>query len=116
MSELAGNSTLSVADSQTPLEIWEVTLDDSTIKFFKPLFILPTVLDADTTEECYFAECPEIGVSAVGVDIDELISCLHSDIRIMWKRIVRKPDNELLPADRTIKRRFLELAWETNDG
>ena len=116
MAELAGASTLPAVDDQTPLEIWEVMLDDSTIKFFKPLFILPTVLDAGTEEECYFAECSEIGVSAVGVDLNELISCLHSDIRIMWKQVVQKPDSKLLPEDRTIKRRFLELAWETNDG
>jgi hypothetical protein len=113
--KLAESSTLSAADNHTPLEIWEVSLDDSTIKFFKPFFILPTVLDEGTSGECYFVECPEVGISAVGVDFDELRRCLHSDIRIMWKRVVRKPDNELLPEDRTIKRRFLELAWEINN-
>jgi len=98
-----------------PLEIWEVMFDDSTIKFFEPLLIEPKILDRGTSGECYFAECPEIGISAVGIDIEELSSCLRSDIRMTWRRIVRKRDNNLTPNDRAMKRRWLEIAEEVND-
>jgi hypothetical protein len=115
MAKLAGISTSSVTESQTPLEIWEVLLDSSTIKFNVPLLISPTILDKGTSEECYFAELPEIGISAVGVDIDELRSCLHSDIRMTWKRVFRKPISKLTPKDAAIRQRLLELTEEINN-
>ena len=108
--------TSSTVNNQTSLEIWEVILNNSSIKFFKPLLVVPTLLDQGTPGECYFAECPEIGLSAVGVDLEELSSCLRSDIRMTWKRIVQTHDNELSSHDRNIKRRFLELAEEIHDG
>ena len=99
-----------------PFEIWEVMLDNSTIKFFKPLIVQPEVLDRGTPEQCYCADYHEIDVSAVGVSLDELSSCLRSDIRMTWKRIVRKRDDELSSEDRAIKQRFLEIAEEVSDG
>ena len=96
-------------------EIREVPLNNSVIKFNERLLVPFTVLDRETAEEYYFAELQEIGVSAVGVDIDELSRCLHSDIRMTWKRVFRKPVSKLTPKDRTIRQRFLELAKEVSE-
>jgi len=110
---MAENSVQSVAEG---VEIWEVMLDNSTIKF-NDRFVIPcTVLDKGTAEECLFAEFPEVGVSAVGVDFEELRSCLHSDIRMTWKRVFQTPDNKLTLEDKAIKQRFLELAEEISNG
>ena len=100
-----------------PFEIWEVMLDNnSTIKFFEPLSVKPKILDRGAPGECFYADCPELDISAVGVDLDELSSCLRSDIRMTWKRIVQKHDDDLAPNGRAIKRRFLEIAGEDGDG
>jgi hypothetical protein len=111
MSQVVHETTL-----LAPFEIWEVMLDNSTIKFFKPLIVQPTILDRGTSGECYSAEYPELDLSAVGVSLDELMSCFRSDIRITWKRVVQKKDTELAPNARTIKRRFLECAEEVCNG
>jgi len=103
---------------ELPLEIWEVTLDEATIIKFTdcPLCFRPAILDEGTVGECYFAEDPEIGISAVGVDIDELQRCLHSDIRMTWKRVFRNPVSKLTPKDTVIRRRLLKLAGEISNG
>jgi len=116
MAQLTETSASSATGSQDHLEVWLVELDNSTIKFNEPLLIPPVVLDQGTAEECYSAEFPELGVSAVGIDIEELQSCLRSDIRMTWKRVFCKPENELTPNDRAIRLKFLELAEEVNDG
>ena len=97
-------------DVLAPFEIWEVMLDNSTIKFFEPLAIKPTILDRGTPGECFYAECPELDVSAVGVDLDELLSCLRSDIRMNWKRIVQKRTDELTVNEQRTKKRWLAIA------
>ena len=107
------NSVQSAAEC---VEIWEVMLDNATIKFNERLSIPIETLDKGTDEECLFAECPEFGISAVGVDFEELRSCLHSDIRMAWKRIFKRPDSELTPKDKGIKQRFLKLAEEISNG
>ena len=113
MTKLVETSVSAVVDSPTPLEIWEVSLDDSTtIKFNERLLVPFTVLDEGTTGECYFAELKEIGISAVGVDLGELRSCLHSDIRMTWKRVFTKSTDKLTPKDRDIRQRFRKLAEE----
>ena len=99
-----------------PLEIWEVPLDDSTIKFNKPLVVNPTIFDRGTPEECFYAECHELDISAVRVDLDELSSCLRSDIRMTWKRVVQKQNNKLTAKELATKQRFLEIAEEVCDG
>lgn len=103
-------------DLLAPFEIWEVLLDNSTIKFHNPLVVTPEVLDRGTPGECFFVEFPDLDLSAVGIDREELLSCLRSDIRMTWKRIVQKHDNELVPEDRELKRRLLKAAEEVNDG
>jgi hypothetical protein len=116
MAQLTETTALSATDNQDHLEVWLVELDNSTIKFNEPLLIPPVVLDQGTTEACYFAEFPELGISAVGIDIEELQSCLRSDIRMTWKRVFSKSENELTQKDRAIRLKFLELAEEVNDG
>ena len=101
-----------------PFEIWGVMLDNATIKFFEPLIIQPTILlpeEADDPVYCT-ADVPELDLSAVGISFEELESCIRSDIRMTWKRIVRKPDSELTPDDRIIKKRWLKIAEEYSDG
>jgi len=88
-------SQINETDLLAPVEIWEVLLDSSTIKFHQPIAILPTILDQGTPGECYYAEYPHLDISAVGVDPEELAGCLRSDIRMIWKRVVQKPDSEL---------------------
>jgi len=118
MGKLAGISISSAIDSQDYLEIWEVPLDDATtIKFVHgPFRVLPTILDEGTAGECYFAEDLETGISAVGVDVDELRRCLHSDIRMTWKRVCRKQSSELTSKDKVIRQRLLKLAEEISNG
>jgi hypothetical protein len=101
-----------------PFEIWEVMLDNSTIKFFEPLLVQPEVLQPEESSDPKYwtVDVPELDLSAVGISLDELGSCVRSDIRMTWKRIVQKHDNELTPDQRAVKRRFLKLAEEVNDG
>jgi len=53
---------------------------------------------------------PELNLSAVGISFEELGNCVRSDICMIWQRIAQKHDNELTPANQTIKRRFREIA------
>jgi len=111
---------LSATDNQTmlaPFEIWEVMLDDSTINFFEPLIVQPEVLSPEELGDPSYwtADVPELDLSAVGVSLEELESCVRSDIRMTWKQVVRKRDRELTPHDRTIKQRWLEIAEEVGD-
>ena len=99
-----------------PFEIWSVMLDDKTIRFFEPLIIKPRILDRGTPAECFCAECAELDLFAVGVDLDELLSCLRSDIRMTWKRVVQKHTNALTADERRVKQRWLNIAEVINDG
>ena len=99
-----------------PFEIWSVPLDEHrSIKFYEPLIVQPVVLDQGTPEECFYAEYPKLDISAVGIDFDELQSCLRSDIRMTWKRVVQKHSRELKPDEQIIRRRWLDTAEEVND-
>ena len=55
-------------------------------------------------------------LSAVGVDLDELSSCLRSDIRMVWKRVVQKQNNKLTAKELETKRRLFKVAEEVCDG
>jgi hypothetical protein len=100
-----------------PFEIWEVMLNDSTIKFHKPLMVQPEVLlPEEPGDPSYWTvDVPELDLSAVGVSLDELGSCVRSDIRMTWKRIVQRGDNDLTPSEQAVRRRFLEIAEEVRD-
>ena len=120
MATLTQDFPLSATDNHTmlaPFEIWEVMLDDSTIKFFEPLMVQPEVLPPEEPgDPAYWTvDVPKLDLSAVGISLEELESCVRSDIRMTWKQVVRKRNNELTPHDRTIKQRWLEIAEEVGD-
>ncbi len=103
-----------------PFEIWEVMLDNSTIKFHKPLVLQPEWLPDDPDEpdenEYPTVKCPELNIDVFAEDFDDLIEFVHSDIRFVWKHIVQAPDTQLDRESRAIKRRWLNLAEEVIDG
>ena len=106
-----------------PFEIWEVMLDDySTIKFNEPLIVEPEILPPEEPgDRTYFTvDVPELDISAVGISLEELMSCVRSDIRMIWKNCVRKDDACLTPNNRMFKQRWLSIAevlpmWEVAD-
>ena len=69
-----------------PFEIWEVPLDDSTIKFHEPLVLTPKRISADGG--FWVIEQPELGLSAFGSDHESLWDCVQSCIRMAWKEYV----------------------------
>ena len=104
---------ITIKDGQNMLEVLDVPLDDdSFILFNEPLLVPFTIIDKGTAGECYFAELKEIGISAVGVDLGELCSCLQSDICMTWKRVFRKSASKLTSIDKKIKQQFRKLAKE----
>ncbi len=105
-------------DLLAPFEIWEVLLDNSTIKFHKPLVIRPDILPPEEPGDPIYwtADVPDLDISAVGISLEELGSCVRSDIRMTWKRIVQKGDNELTPEDQATKQRLLDIAEEVSNG
>ena len=110
------------AISLAPFEIWEVMLDNTTIKFFEPLVVNPETLPPEAPgDRTYFtADVPELDISAIGISIEELMSCVRSDIRMIWKNCVRKDDARLTPHNRMFKQRWLSIAevlplWEVAD-
>ncbi len=91
-----------------PFEIWEVLLDDATIKFHKPLTLTPKWL---SDEETYLVvEVPELGLSAFGETREELWDCVQSCIRMAWKEYVCEEDRNLLPLAKGYKDAYLALA------
>ncbi|MGL6193314.1 MAG: hypothetical protein ACRC2T_00660 [Thermoguttaceae bacterium] len=103
-------------DKLAPIEIWEVPLEGSTIKFKQPLVLEPEILDQGTPEECLFLEYPELSLSSVGKNRKELLSGVLSDIRFSWKNYVQKSDFELVVKTRRIKEKYLEFAEEVANG
>ena len=101
-----------------PFEIWEVMLDQTTIKFFEPLLVQPELLPPEEPGDPTYwtVDVPDLDLSAVGVSLEELGSCVRSDIRMTWQRIVQKHNDELTPENKVIKRRWLEIAGEISDG
>ena len=106
-------------DVLAPFEIWEVLLDDSTIKFHEPLVLEPVPLPDDPEEPCkpgennyLLVECPELNISTAADNRDDLLEFVHSDIRFAWRRIVRADEKRLDPKSRIIKKCYLALAEE----
>ncbi|MGL4943983.1 MAG: hypothetical protein ACRC46_12430 [Thermoguttaceae bacterium] len=115
MSHITTGTVIAVGEPLSIVEIWKVPLDAASVKFFEPLLFTPRVLDRGTDSECLYAERADLDISAVGIDAAELASCLRSDIRLAWNRIVRRPNNELTPSEQEVKARFLEVAEEVSD-
>ncbi|MDR0326957.1 MAG: hypothetical protein LBI05_01535 [Planctomycetaceae bacterium] len=103
-------------DLLAPFEIWEVMLDNATIKFFKPLIVKPEILPPEEPGDPTYwtVDLPELDVSAVGISMEELMNCVRSDIRMIWKNCVRKDDSALTPKNRNIKRQYLLIAEEVD--
>jgi len=101
-------------DVLAPFEIWEVLLDGSTIKFYEPLVLKPEVLPPESpTDRAYLiVDVPDLDISVVAIDYSELLSCVRSDIRMIWDNCVRKDDAFLTPKNRIIKQRYLSMAEE----
>ena len=96
-----------------PFEVWEVPLDDSTIKFHEPLVLKPKQISAD--DSFWVIEKPELGLSAFGSDHESLWDCVQSCIRMAWKEYVCEDDNNLLPLAKKYKDAYLNIA-EVIDG
>lgn len=102
-------------DILAPFEIWEILLDDSTIKFHQPLLLSPTYMPHDEEEpgETQYLEIvkPELNIDVYGEDRRELLSALRSEISFVWRHLV-KSNNQTDPETNEIRRRYLELAEE----
>lgn len=107
-------------DLLAPFEIWEVMLDNSTIKFHQPLVLQPEWLPDDPDEpdenEYPSVKCPELNIDVFGEDFDDLAEAVHSTIRFVWEHIVLARDTQLDREGRAIKRRYLAIAEEVIDG
>ena len=100
-----------------PFEIWEVMLDNSTIKFFKPLIVQPEILPPkEPGDRTYWlVEVPELMISTCGEEYHTIRSGVLSDIRDAWQHIVSLPDDDLSQNGRKVKRNYLALAEEMLD-
>jgi len=96
------------------VEIWEVMLDNSTIKFHKPLVLTPTLMpdDPDEPEDTEYLQVddPKLAISSFGMDIEELESAIRSDIRFAWRHFVLADDSQLTPDAKAIKENYLAIA------
>ena len=118
-------STLPVAGSLTlldPFEIWEVMLENSTIKFYEPLTLKPVPLPDDPEEPSppgknnyMLVECPDLNISTFADNREDLLEFIHSDIRFAWKRIVHVDSARLDHQSLQIKRNYLALAEEIHE-
>jgi hypothetical protein len=97
-----------------PVEIWEVALSDSIIKFFQPLILTPTFMPDDPDEpdenEYLKVDVPELAISSHGTTTEELVAAIRSDIRFAWRHFVRANDNQLAPDALIIKKSYLAIA------
>jgi hypothetical protein len=105
--------------SFAPLEIWEVLLDNATVKFHQPLILTPTLMPDDPEEpddeEYLQIICPELNIDVWAENQEDLLEIVHSEIRFVWKHIVLQDDGKLDAKSKTIKRNHLALA-EVVDG
>ena len=109
-------------DILAPFEIWEVLLDNTTIKFHEPLMLQPVPLPDDPEEPSrpgenryWLVECPELDISTCGEDRREMHNGILSDIRDAWKHIVSIPDDKISPRGKKIKEAYLAIAEEVMD-
>ena len=103
-------------DVLAPFEIWEVSLNGSSIKFHEPLVLQPEWLPGDPEEpdenEYLFVEYPLLDISAFGQDRHELWNCICDDIRMSWKHYVLEDDANLVARTQKIKAAYLAVAEE----
>lgn len=104
-----------------PFEIWEVPLENgNTLKFHSPLVLKPFWLPddpEDPDENEYMAvHVPELFIDSYGETHEELLSAIHSDIRVTWKLIVSKNDERLGLKNMKIKANYLAISEELDNG
>ena len=110
-----------IRDTETevlaPFEIWEVMLDNSTIKFFEPLIVQPEILPLEEPGDPTYltVDVPELNISAHGLTRQELWECVLGDIRFNWTEYACEDDCKLVPLARSIKNTYLAVA-EVVDG
>ena len=100
-----------------PFEIWEVMLDNSTIKFFEPLLLKPVLIPNDASDdgEYWLVEVPELIISTFGTEHRSIQNGILSDIRDAWKHIVSLPDDRLSQNGKKVKQSYLAIAEEMFD-
>ncbi len=102
-----------------PFEIWEVMLDNSTVKFREPLVLTPTRMHHDSDEpgdvEYWEVVDRRLAIDVYAETVDELIEAVHSAIRIAWRVFVRVPDDRLIPATKRIQQNYLAIAEEIDE-
>jgi len=105
-----------------PFEIWEVMLDNSTIKFYEPLVLTPVPLPDDPDEPSrpgennyVLIERPDLNISVFANTRDELEEFVCSEIRFVWQHFVQADDAKLNVETLAIKKTYLALA-EVLDG
>ena len=118
MATLTKNVALAT-DQLAPFEIWEVLYGDRTIKFFKPLVLVPSWMpdDPDEPSENEYLQIirPDINVDVWAETRDELLEVVLSEICFVWEHIVLREDSELDTESKRIKREHLTIA-ELVDG
>ncbi len=101
-----------------PFEIWEVMLDNSTIKFFQPLVLQPEWLPDDPDEpdenEYLAVKVPELDIAVFAEDFDDLIEAVHSNIRVNWRHYVLPPIDQISAQAKTVRRAYLDIAEAFN--
>jgi hypothetical protein len=104
-------------DQLAPFEIWEVMLDNSTIKFFKPFIVQPKILQSEEPDDPTYwtVNVPELGLSAFGTDHESLWDCVQSCIRMSWTEYVCEDDGKLAPLAKSYKDAYLAIAEEVDE-
>jgi len=117
MARLTENPALSATDSQTPIEVWTVMLDNSTIKFNKPLIVKPEILPPEAPGDNTYltVDIPELNISAHGLNHEELRDSIESCISFGWRHYVQSSDCLTSPEIEKIKHNYLNLAEEVFD-
>jgi hypothetical protein len=59
--------------------------------------------------DCYFAEAPEIPISAFGVDCEHALEEFAITFKRLWNGIALLPDERLSSESQTVKRALLQL-------
>ncbi len=120
MSQTAENPAAAQSHADlAPFEIWEVMLDNSTIKFHQPLMLQPEWLPDDPDEpdenEYLSVKMPELAINVYAENFDDLLEAVHSAIRIAWRVFVRVPDDRLIPSTKEIQQNYLAIAEEIDE-
>lgn len=95
-------------------EIWEVPLENTTIKFKRPLVLQPQILPPEEPgDETYLLiEEPSLNISVYADNRADLWDFVCSSIAFSWRHYVWLSDEQLVQRTRNFKYKFLEIAEE----